>query len=148
LLNGLGCSYYNKGGNTALHTDLCSPLATNPTWSKLPKTQQAKLELEGVRLWHLLVRLLSPNIIVISVAEKYLEKIRFPSLEEWRTIYTVQRKNPYKIKSSKAQINHSISVIIFGKSANIPFGLISTDDKRRIGFFIRRYFYGKKYKLC
>jgi hypothetical protein len=43
LLQGLGCSYYDGSANTALHTDLCSPLATDPTWSRLSDTQRAAL---------------------------------------------------------------------------------------------------------
>lgn len=35
LLRGLGASYYDQASSVALHTDLCSPLATDPTWSRL-----------------------------------------------------------------------------------------------------------------
>jgi hypothetical protein len=145
ILNGLNCSYYGKQGNTALHTDLCSPLATDPTWSKLPKKHQAKLELEGTRLWHSLIKFLSPDVIIISVAEKHLGKIEFPKLEKWSSIYTVQRRNPYEIKMSKIKIKEDyISIIIFGRAANTPFGLISTKDKKKIGLFLWRYFYGER----
>ena len=37
LLAGLGTSYYEGGASTALHTDICSPVATDPTWSRLGK---------------------------------------------------------------------------------------------------------------
>ena len=42
ILNGMNCSYYKNNSlrNTAIHTDVCSPLATNPTWSKLSKDQK------------------------------------------------------------------------------------------------------------
>ena len=32
LLNGAGASYYEGFTSTALHTDICSPVATDPTW--------------------------------------------------------------------------------------------------------------------
>ena len=35
MLQGMGASYYDGARNTALHTDICSPLATDPTWSWL-----------------------------------------------------------------------------------------------------------------
>ena len=35
VLRGMEASYYDGEVNTALHTDLCSPLATDPTWSRL-----------------------------------------------------------------------------------------------------------------
>ena len=35
LLRGMGASYYDGAESTALHTDICSPLATDPTWSRL-----------------------------------------------------------------------------------------------------------------
>lgn len=36
MLNGLSASYYdNEYPNRVLHTDICSPLATDITWSKL-----------------------------------------------------------------------------------------------------------------
>ena len=33
MLNGLGASFYEGKPSTALHTDICSPVATDPTWS-------------------------------------------------------------------------------------------------------------------
>ena len=37
ILTGFDASYYGNKTNTAIHTDLLSPIATNPTWSKLSK---------------------------------------------------------------------------------------------------------------
>ncbi len=52
ILNGLNCSYYQNENikNIAIHTDICSPLATNPTWSKLTKDEQKILFEEGKNL--------------------------------------------------------------------------------------------------
>jgi hypothetical protein len=45
ILRGLKCSYYQNTQfqNIALHTDICSPIATEPTWSKLKPNQQQYL---------------------------------------------------------------------------------------------------------
>ena len=40
LLNGMNASYYDDKTATALHTDICSPIATNPTWSGLSEAHQ------------------------------------------------------------------------------------------------------------
>jgi len=60
VLNGLGASYYEGPASTALHTDLLSPIATDPTWSSLDTAERAALESSGIGLWHDLVGLLRP----------------------------------------------------------------------------------------
>ena len=48
FLNGAGSSYYSGETSTALHTDICSPVATSPTWSQARMTTgRASLEAEG-----------------------------------------------------------------------------------------------------
>ena len=60
MLNGLGASFYEGKPSTALHTDLCSPVATDPTWSGLDPDEQKALEKEGGPLWHGLLEVLQP----------------------------------------------------------------------------------------
>ncbi len=68
VLNGMGCSYYSdKVNNRALHTDICSPIATNPTWSELNPSQQASLYLTGNKIWYQLIEELQPDILLVSV---------------------------------------------------------------------------------
>ena len=76
VLVGLGASYFGQMANTALHTDLCSPLATDPTWTQLGP-QQGRYEATGKALWHRLVEWLSPDVIVISIAKRYRDQIAF-----------------------------------------------------------------------
>ena len=52
LLNGMEASYYEGQPSTVLHTDICSPVATNPTWSGLDPAVQRALEKDGGPLWH------------------------------------------------------------------------------------------------
>ena len=107
LLNGAGSSYYEgEAASVALHTDLCSPIATNPTWSKLGQSERSALEADGVRLWHILVETLQPQILVLSVARHYLGRICFAPLTEcWtvrrfeRTRNCAPRKRPYEARA-------------------------------------------------
>ena len=62
VLNGLGSSYYaGESASTALHTDICSPVATNPTWNDLVSAVRSTLEEDGGPLWHTLLEVLRPT---------------------------------------------------------------------------------------
>lgn len=86
VLNGLDCSYYDINENTALHIDIFSVLATNPTWSECKIEYQAKLSVYGIDLWHKLILNLSPNIIILSIAHEHLKRIRFHKIQDWISI--------------------------------------------------------------
>jgi hypothetical protein len=134
LLKGMGASYYDGMPNTALHTDLCSPLATDPTWSKLSKAARADLINEGQALWHRLARTLAPDLILISVAREHLAKIAFPRLGEWRDVYTVERQNPFVVRAIDLEIvPEKATTVVFGRCADVPFGTVSHADKELIG---------------
>ena len=92
LLQYLNASYYednypSNSGNTfdwkpkeniVLHTDICSPLSTNPTWSLLlKKNPNLKSELSkiGTLLWHKLIQILKPDIILLSAASYTREMV-------------------------------------------------------------------------
>ena len=77
LLNGAGASYYPGHASTSLHTDICSPVATDPTWSKLSGADQSTLAADGGPLWHMLLKALKPQIVVMSVARHHIERIEF-----------------------------------------------------------------------
>lgn len=133
LLNGMNASFYEGRDHIALHTDLCSPLATRPTWSRLGDGQ-ILLAADGIPLWHHLVSLLEPDIILVSVARHHLDSIRFRTQAPWGVAYTVQRTNPYQVEYSRITLPvGKQSFLIFGKAANTPFGTVSTRDKLAIG---------------
>src|SRR5439155_27264942 len=71
LLNAIGSDYRSSPGREgcALHTDLCSPLATNPTWSHLNVRAMYLLLREGPDLWNSLVRSLRPDVMLVSVGK-------------------------------------------------------------------------------
>lgn len=143
LLNGLGCSYYDKFPNIAIHTDLCSPLATDPTWNGLTQAQKHQLVASGIDMWHRLIEKVQPDIILISVAEGLLNHIRFTPVEDWWTIHTIQRKNPYSFLARKVQITSDKSAyLVFGRAAQKPFGHISNNDKLLVGSLMREQLSG------
>jgi len=149
MLNGLDCSYYGGHSSVALHTDLCSVLATNPTWSKLEPGLRSKLQAKGVELWHDLVRYLSPDVIIISVAKKNADLIQFPATHGWRSIYTVKRENPYKVLAKQVRIDSDKrALVVFGRAANLPFGTISKATKRKIGAAMKDAGDNNRDQLC
>ena len=138
ILQGMGASFYPGGNTTALHTDICTPLATDPTWSGLSDAARAALSEPGRRIWHSLVEYLQPDVILLSVAERHLASIRFPRAHQPVEIFRVDRKRPYVVTSTTLQLaGGKQSRLVFGRAATTPFGLISNDDKRRLGKIIR-----------
>jgi hypothetical protein len=141
ILNGLGVSYYSGRPNTALHTDLCSPIATEPTWSRLPKDRRSRLESHGVRLWHALMEVLCPHIILISIARRYLEAIRFPASGPPQVIWELMRARLYQVQGTLINIVPSTpSLLVFGQAARTPFGTVSETHKEEIGAAIKEWY--------
>ena len=93
LLNGMGASYYQGNASTALHTDICSPIATDPTWSYLDESRREEIEADGGPLWHLLLEELRPQVVVLSVARDHLRRIEFKPITDWGVIHAFRRKS-------------------------------------------------------
>jgi hypothetical protein len=144
LLNGMEGSYYAGQASTAMHTDLCSPLATDPTWGGLTPKEQGKLRPDGVKLWLQLADYFAPDVILISVAQRHLQELPAPPLTEWETIHTVNRANPYLVRATEVEIvPGKRTTIVFGRAARVPFALVSAAEKREIGQRIADRFYGR-----
>ena len=140
LLNGLGASYYEGGASTALHTDICSPVATDPTWSQLDKADRAALEADGGPLWRMLLKELRPQIVAISVAKAHLKRIKFAPRSDWKIIHTFERKadgglraRPYEIHARWYDVAEERSLFVFGTAALKPFQLLADFQKRKTG---------------
>ena len=142
ILNGLNCSYYcNNFENRALHTDICSPLATNPTWSRMKPEDQNKLYANGVVIWKDLIEELQPDILLVSLPIELFKKSISSHREKLITFehkkdgskrkkdYIVYVHN-YILKSGKE------TKVIFGQAANKPFDTISKYQKEQIGMII------------
>jgi hypothetical protein len=142
ILKGLNASYLDSSElpNRVLHTDICSPVPTDPTWNNLSKSDKNKLLQDGQEIWHSLVEILQPHLILISVAECYLKSIKFERTT-WDVIHTIAnsqdgilRNRPYEVKLAQLQISHNFKThICFGRAANTPFGLISNIEKFTLG---------------
>jgi hypothetical protein len=137
LLRGLGASYYTGRASVALHTDLCSPLATDPTWSGLDRDEQAALEPQGRKLWHDLVVALQPQVVLVSVARRRLSNIAFPRTEVANIFHIVDgptRKQPYYVEAFRLETAPGQRpLFIYGNASQTPFGSISGPEKERIG---------------
>ena len=143
LLNGMNASYYHGRASTALHTDICSPVATNPTWSKLDEADRAALESDGGPLWHMLLEELKPQVVVLSVAKAHLKRIKFTPLTNWEVIHAFKRKasgdphaRTYEIRGRWYDVGGEESLLIFGRAAQKPFGLLANTHKEEAGALV------------
>ena len=139
LLNGLGASYYPGEPSTVLHTDICSPVATDPTWSRLDDAERKLLESDGGPLWHDLLRALHPQVVVISVARGHLSRIEFDSLNEWGDLHIFDqkangdaRKPPYLVRARRYMVGGTPSLFVFCPASRSPIA-IGNDQKRELG---------------
>ena len=142
ILNGMNASYYaNKGVEstsktneknltfdlryTALHTDICSPLATDPTWSKLAESDQQALATWGYETWGRLIKILEPDIVLISVAWSHLvhESTKDIFGDEWKAIYSVTNTNADTMKATTHKVLHSSISLQNSKRTHFAFGV-------------------------
>jgi len=138
LLDGMDASFRDFRTNTALHTDICSPVATSPTWSGLARSQRNALIDTGRALWHDLIHLLRPHVILVSVAKAHLQTVNFPPRGDWTELCRIDRENPYVINYRQMYLDDgTTTTMVFGAAAQTPFGKISTEDKRMVGAAVR-----------
>lgn len=139
FLNGLDGSFYpNVHKNKVVSTDLCSPIPTDPTWTKLSDGDQKALFKEGFKLWKELVLELKPDLVVISVAKKYLsyldlEKIDKPIYSLTNKLDGTPRSKPYDLELYELSIGDFKTNLVYGDAANTPFGTISNEEKEKMG---------------
>ena len=140
LLNGLNCSFYpNNNFDKVLHTDIGSPLSTNPTWSRLKSDEQELLRLNGFKLWKRLVQEIKPNLIILSTRKRYLELLDPTHVE---TLHVIEKtkdgkpRKPFKLDLFKVTIGDFETRIVYGEPKNLPFGSVSTEDKKHMGRII------------
>jgi len=138
ILNGMGYCFYNRAGyKSALHTDFCSPIATNPTWSGLNKLEKNLLLKNGHKLWSNLIKELKPDLIIMSLKKAYL---RILELEYVGTIEKKVAKNGilYSVEHFKLNVDGLITNLIWGSSQITPFMPFS--NKNKIGNKIAKIF--------
>lgn len=153
VLNGIGASYGGKMTNTeyssiALHLDICTPLATSPTWSRLDQKMREKLTYEGRQIFQALIKALRPDIIIGSVGTVHIKPLEElfadgGSWEEVANFSTTQSGAPLRaaLRVSKREMrlidNHQ-PIFVNGSAANTPFGRFSTERKREVGSILKK----------
>ena len=140
VLNGAGVSYWPGAVSAALHTDICTPVATSPTWSRLDEHVQGALMSDGPRLWRDLMTVLRPDVIVASVKREYLAHVLFPALGDFEVIHTVTRtgdgllrRQPYEVIARWHDVDGHPSMLVFGQAAQTPFGKVIDPEKHTSG---------------
>lgn len=152
VLLGMESSFYSGTKNTAIHTDLFSPLATNPTWGGLTDEQRERLGHSGTPLWHRLIEYLDPHVVIASIANSYIAEFEDLPVANWEPIHTVThkvsgelREKPYRVllRRCDPQSGKPFS-LVHGPAANTPFGTVSAADRRKIGAsIIKEYNVGR-----
>ena len=141
-LRGMGTSYFDDAPqNVALHTDVGSPLATDPTWSKLPADISAALLDQGQLLWHDLVRYLRPHIVLWSTARRLLGLVDLPATSEWRDLVSFPRRKDGTLRRKPfvAQARSYLlpsgerPLFVFAPAQVKPLGDLSHPQKRELG---------------
>lgn len=131
VLAGMNAGYYGDRENVALHTDICSPLATNPTWSKLHDA--VELCGDGFPLWRALVEVLEPDVVVASVAQSHLLRLTPEPVDAWPVIHVLERPKPYLVRMRELSVGAHTTIVAFGRAAQRPFGTVADRDKPAIG---------------
>lgn len=140
LLQGAGSSYYGGQPSRALHTDICSPVATDPTWSRLDVASTRILEADGGPLWHELLIALRPHVVVLSVARRHLGRVRFKPRTRASSIERFDsradgsaRRGPYEVCAWWCDVGDEPALFVFAPAAQQPLGLLATPQKRTAG---------------
>lgn len=129
----MGASFLPGTGSVALHTDLCSPVPTDPTWSRLPDTSRRVLLRDGRPLWHRLVEELEPDVLLVSVAKQHLASIEFEPAGDWFELLRIPHKSPYVVNIRRLRIGRKSTLLVTGRAAQTPFGSLSVTYKSAVG---------------
>ncbi|GHU13167.1 hypothetical protein FACS1894161_2850 [Spirochaetia bacterium] len=138
MLEGFDSSFKNGKTNTVLHTDLCSPFATDPTWSKLDDEKKIILSKWGKQNWFNLLSILKPDIILVSAARIHISDILKQTKGEMRR--SIWQKGTTQIVPIAIEHEGKKSWLFFGRAAQTPFGLLSKEDKRAAGQTVKAFY--------
>lgn len=99
-LNILDVSYKN-GENIALHIDIYTALATNPTWGNLDEIQQNKII--SINLFEKLLDYLKPDVMIYSANYEEFKRIFLEQGQNWQ-------EKEYSYKTDK---NKTMKIVVF-----------------------------------
>ena len=143
VLWGLDASYYPGRPSVALHTDIASPVPTRPTWSRLGHAERAVVRDDGAALWRALVRALRPDVVILSAAREHVSSVTAVPLETWAVIAVVEQSLPLSVQAISTTVGDADALVVFARSAQVPFGTISYDERERIGGAIAAHLGGR-----
>jgi hypothetical protein len=142
VLNGIGFSFFSdRNFKIALHTDICSPLATKELWGKLTKEEKEILEKKGKPIWTKTVKELEPDLILFSGKEIYLDGLKL-SINSFLTDEIQKIDRRFKFKTLQIE-NFKTTVLIGPNSRFGPYGAPGMDGllKVKIGNLIKDNFH-------
>ncbi len=89
----------------------------------------------GVPLWHELVELLRPDVVLLSVARAHLSRIGFPAIKaDWKEWFAIpQPAKPYVVLQRHYDVGGRPVLFVWGRAANTPFGSLSYPARRQLG---------------
>ena len=152
VLSGLDASY---GGlqaigsytSTAVHVDMCSPIATRPTWSYLTAAQKSVLAQKGRLIFDEIIEALKPEIIIASVGWNNIKDwnpeyangpfwpscISYDETKDGKKMRSVLRVQTQKMKTAGG---HNY-LFTNASAANIPYGRFSDNRKIAAGAMLK-----------
>ena len=149
VLNGMGASYSGKMdkevkySRTALHLDMCSPIATSPTWSKLPTPSRDRLTNMGKEVFEELLIALKPHIVIASVGWDHITSWNstFANGRRWQVVVShedsqdgTKLRSPLKVHVKMVPVGKSDKLFfVNGSAADRPFGRFTTERKTNVG---------------
>ncbi len=130
ILESFDASHYDIAKNNALHTDIAIPYATDPTWTGLTNAEKKYFEPIGQKIWHELINILEPDIILISASGGFHNKILFPKIyENWEAIMTNEK---YPVLFNQFEVNNKIVDVIYQTQGRKPFLNMTKEEKMNI----------------
>jgi hypothetical protein len=171
VLNGCNASYGfdSSQPNRAMHIDVCSPIATSPTWSKLgvqnssdkPQKDTSALEIEkstkmqltsfGNNLFIRMLGIFKPDIVIASVGWSHLEKIDEAFFDHksdsWEIIYSKPPKTQNAkhssqqpcVRGKRIEVDKHDFYFVNGSMRDQPFGSFSKKEKQHASEKIKEH---------
>lgn len=136
ILNGLGATYYpskEEYSVKAIHTDLCSPFATFPTWTILSGSDKEALVQGGVPQWENLIKVLKPHVIIAALKVSDLSKLNLVYKCDLMQIAVTKNGLLRKIPRIVKVYDYHGIIFINGWTFNTPFGDISKQQRKAVG---------------
>lgn len=136
VINLLDASYFGNTSNTAMHIDIYSPIATDPTWGRLCENARNKLQVAyPTSDFQNLLNGLNPDIILISANKNIVEK------EFGNSGWTIYPNASASTRYVKIKKDNNGRIIIWGYNFHgVPFGGIGKSKLQNIFVQIKTQF--------